>query len=170
MVISQPAVICLQATRGRWLRAFLDLCFGRGPSLAPPAQPIPIAKAMPEEAPLAPAPADTSSPETASEPLTATERRARAAAFRGLLLSRQRRFAAAQTAFADAVRLDPALDLTSIPTFWDLERGAHEIVIRAYEETGRQPDAQALAARLRQTYRPRLVRLRSSDPVSAPRG
>ena len=76
-------------------------------------------------------------PEVASGlgPLTANERRARAAALRALAFSRARRFDAAQTAFQDAATLDPALDLTRVPAFWSLERGAHEAAITAY--TGR---------------------------------
>jgi hypothetical protein len=97
-------------------------------------------------------------------PLTAQERRARSAALRGLLLSRQRRFTAAQSAFTEAVRLDPELCLESVPTFWDLERGAHEAVVRAYSEAGRTYEASMLASRLRTTFRPRLVSPRSSRP------
>ncbi|MDP9366383.1 MAG: hypothetical protein M3Q10_19530, partial [Chloroflexota bacterium] len=63
----------------------------------------------------------------------------------------------ARAAFAEAVRLDPELDLTSVPTFWQLERGGHEAAILAYEAAGREHDAMALAARLREVYRPRLV-------------
>ena len=99
------------------------------------------------------------------EPLSAAERRARATALRGLLLARGRRFARAQAAFAEAARLDPGLDLSTVPTFWELERGGHEAVIRAYRDAGREGDAAALAVTVRQTFRPRIVRP-SRDPVS----
>ncbi|MDQ3695994.1 MAG: hypothetical protein M3464_20605 [Chloroflexota bacterium] len=100
----------------------------------------------------------------AAEPLTAQERRARAAALRGLLLGRQRRYGAAQAAFADAARLDAGLSLESIPTFWNMERGAHEAAIRAYEDVGRRHDASVLASRLRTTFRPRLLSSRPTSP------
>ena len=100
---------------------------------------------------------DEAAPLDAAAPLTAQERRARAAAYRGLLLGRQRRFSAAQAAFAEAATLDPLLALESIPTFWDMERGAHEAAVRAYIAAGREREATYLASRLRTTFRPRLV-------------
>jgi hypothetical protein len=102
--------------------------------------------------------------ETQDAPLTAQERRARSAALRGLLLSRQRRFSAAQSAFTEAARLDPELSLESVPTFWDLERGAHEAVVRAYSDVGRTYEASMLASRLRTTFRPRLLAPRGNRP------
>jgi hypothetical protein len=102
--------------------------------------------------------------ETQDEPLTAQERRARSAALRGLLLSRQRRFTAAQSAFTEAARLDPKLSIESVPTFWELERGAHEAVVRAYSDVGRTYEASMLASRLRTTFRPRLLTPRGSRP------
>src|SRR3954447_17986794 len=57
-----------------------------------------------DEEPLAPHTAD------ASAPLAANERRARAAALRAMALGRDRRFDAARTAFAEAAGLDPLLD------------------------------------------------------------
>jgi hypothetical protein len=93
-----------------------------------------------------------------SAPLTASERRARAAALRGLALSRQRRFDAAQAAFGEAARLDPLLDLTRTPGFWRLERAAHEAAIAAYEDAGRDRDAAVLRARVSSTFRPKPVR------------
>ena len=88
---------------------------------------------------------------------TATERRADAAALRALFLARQRRFAAAQAAFAEALRLDPGLDLPAVAGFWELERSGHEAAIRAYEAVGREREALILAAKVRQTFRPRLA-------------
>ena len=90
-------------------------------------------------------------------PLTVRERRARAAALRGLALSRSRRFGGARDAFIEASRLDPLLDLTRIPMFWSLERSAHEAVIEAYLETGRQDEATVLRAQVLVTYRPRAL-------------
>ena len=89
--------------------------------------------------------------------LTATERRARAAAVRGLMLARKRRYGAAQAAFAEAARFDAGLDLSDVPTFWELPRGGQEAAVRAYEEVGRLQDAGALEATLRSTFRPRAV-------------
>lgn len=97
-------------------------------------------------------------------PLTVRERRARAAALRGLALSRSRRFGGARDAFIEASRLDPLLDLTRIPMFWSLERSAHEAVIEAYLETGRQDEATVLRAQVLVTYRPRALTRQNSAP------
>lgn len=113
---------------------------------------------------LAPLPRPAASPAPAPDSTlphqrpTAIERRARAACFRAVLLARQRRFAEAQTAFADALRLDPAVDLTAGEGFWDLERAAHDAAIRAYEAAGRSRSALELRARIGVRFRPRLVR------------
>ncbi len=85
-------------------------------------------------------------------------RRAQAAGLRALLFARQRRYAEAEEAFAQAATLDPALDLTALDGFWDLGRGAHEAAVRAYEAAGRARDAMLLRATLDGRYRPRLVR------------
>lgn len=157
MVISQPAIICFEAAT-EWVRRGLRRS-GLGRASVPPAATAMLAEASGVADGLAGVgetevvAAEPSPP----EPLSATERRARAAAWRALLLARQRRFEAARVAFADAARLDPALDLTSVPTFWHLERGAHEAAVDAYEQTGRSREAVALEARLRQIYRPRLL-------------
>lgn len=194
MVISEPGLMCLEASSSRLVRGLAALWFGqpdpdslpdhayagseRPPvRMTPPAEeaePTPIAPmavaAMPAETQIyqyeEPALSDTPEPadEMQETPLTARERRARSAALRGLLLSRQRRFAAAQSAFAEAARLDPELSLESVPTFWDLERGAHEAVVRAYREVGRTYDASMLASRLRTTFRPRLLTPRGNRP------
>ena len=94
-------------------------------------------------------------------PLTADERRARAAALRALAFSRARRFDAAQTAFRDAATLDPSLDLTRVPTFWSLERSAHEAAIAAYVAVGRTGDAAVLRAKVQSVYRPKPLRPRN---------
>lgn len=157
MVISQPAIICFEAATDWVRRGLRRLGLGRD-SAAPAATAIAAAATLVEDgmAGVGEPEVAAAAPSTA-EPLTATERRARAAAWRALLLARQRRFEAARAAFADAARLDPALDLTSVPTFWHLERGAHEAAVDAYEQTGRSREAVALEARLRQIYRPRLL-------------
>lgn len=158
MVISQPALICLSAAADR-LRRGLAICGLRQqarPSVGA-AETAPSAPAGPVEGSVGYPGGVSEEQAAAPNPLTAGERRARAAAFRALLLARQRRFDAARSAFVEAARLDPALDLTTVPTFWLLERGAHEAAIAAYEETGRGRDALLLTARLEQVYRPRLV-------------
>ena len=96
----------------------------------------------------------------AASPLAANERRARAAALRGMAFGRERRFDAARIAFAEAAGLDPLLDLTRTPAFWKLERGAHEAAIAAYLQAGRERDAAVLRARVQSTFRPKPVRSR----------
>ena len=113
--------------------------------------------AAPTVPPREPAPSGTG-------PLTANERRARAAALRALAFGRARRFDAAQAAFQDAATLDPALDLTRVPTFWSLERGAHEAAIAAYVAADRTGDAAVLRAKVQSVYRPKPLRTR---PVPA---
>ena len=89
--------------------------------------------------------------------LTPNEQRARVAAVRGLVRAREQQFAAATVHFTDAATLDPRLDLTRIPRFWTLPYGGHQAAIEAYERAGRERDAAILIARVRKTFRPRLV-------------
>ena len=89
--------------------------------------------------------------------LSADERRARLAAIRALRRSRQGRYDEARDLFADAARLDPALDLSSVPSFWELPRAAHDAAVAGYEQAGRERDASRLVAVLRRRFRPRLV-------------
>ncbi|MCA9880182.1 MAG: hypothetical protein KC442_20450, partial [Thermomicrobiales bacterium] len=98
--------------------------------------------------------------EPGASPLTANERRARAAALRALAFSRARRFDAAQAAFQAAATLDPALDLTRVPTFWSLERSAHEAAVAAYVAADRPGDAAVLRAKVQSVYRPKPLRAR----------
>lgn len=169
MVISQPAFICLEAMAEHVRRVVAALFGGRdGQSVGlVAAAVVPVMAAEPSRD------LDRDGGEagergaTDGTLLSAPERRARAAALRGLLLARQRRFAGAQAAFAEAVRLDPAFDPTAMPTFWELERAGHEALVGAFLAADRPRDAEALAARLRGTYRPRLVRTRS-DKVREP--
>ena len=102
----------------------------------------------------------------ASTPLAANERRARAAALRAMALGRERRFDAARAAFAEAAGLDPLLDLTRTPAFWKLERAAHEAAIDAYLQAGRERDAAVLRARVQSTFRPKPVRPRPQVMLS----
>ncbi len=101
-----------------------------------------------------------------STPLAANERRARAAALRAMALSRERRFDAARAAFAEAAALDPVLDLTRTPAFWKLERAAHEAAIDAYLQSGRERDAAVLRARVQSTFRPKPLRPRPQVMLS----
>jgi hypothetical protein len=181
MMISQPAMMCLNAT---WQRLT-----GRSTHAAAPAVEQPLRESVPELI-QAGVDAATASPLVAtavgessgveardqgpvrpalpdgSMPLAANERRARAAALRAMALSRERRFAAAGVAFAEAARLDPALDLTRTPAFWTLERAAHEAAIDAYAQAGRERDAAVLRARVQSTFRPKPLRPRPQAILS----
>lgn len=173
MVISQPAVVALEQARERvertvaaiWARARL----GRGAAESG------AATAPDDEPPVFEALAAGDAPRSSTEvviadmsPLSAAERRARAAAVRGLMLARKRCYGTAQTAFAEAATLDPGLDLASVPTFWELHRAGQETVVRAYEDAGRVRDAAVLAATLRHTFRPRaMAPRRGSESVSS---
>lgn len=162
MVISQPAVICLEATADHVRRLVAALFGGRKRRSGRLAAAEAVAVPPPEPVAVRAGASRLTGGETAAA-LSAPERRARAAALRGLLLARQRRFAGAEAAFGEALRLDPAFDPTTIPTFWELERGAHEAVVGAFLAADRPRDAALLSARLRRTYRPSLVRTRSSE-------
>lgn len=165
MMISQPALMWLDAIWNQLLhRQAASVQPAQEPTLEPPptyfvspsveivdAMQAPLALAvavMPEQAPVGGSP----------PPLSADERRARAAALKALALSRARKFEAARLAFADAARLDPELDITRVPTFWSLERGAHEAAVTAYNDAGRTGDAAVLRARVQSTYRPKPLR------------
>jgi hypothetical protein len=184
MMISQPAIMCLNAT---WQRLTGRSARGAAPTAE---QPLPepaladlnqvgadvatesllvsaaagesesLAAEAREQRPARPARPD------APLPLAANERRARAAALRAMTLSRERRFAAAAAAFAEAARLDPVLDLTRTPAFWSLERAAHEAAIDAYAQAGRERDAAVLRARVQSTFRPKPLRPRPQATVS----
>jgi hypothetical protein len=172
MVISFPALVCLEAT-------WRHLLARTGRTTADPSQPGSMFACADESwsGELEPAvpeaettvvlasqrsPVDPADDSVSSGPLTAPERRARAAALRGLALSRARRFEAAQRAFAEAAQLDPLLDLTRTPGFWSLERGAHEAAIAAYGAAARDGDAALLRARVHATYRPKPLRAAGS--------
>ena len=183
-MISQPAIMCLNAT---WQRLT-----GRSTRSAVPAAEQPLQEPAPVELTqggvdvatesllVATAVGEGEGPAVeardqgtarparpdVSMPLAANERRARAAALRAMALSRERRFAAASAAFAEAARLDPALDLTRTPAFWTLERAAHEAAIDAYAQAGRERDAAVLRARVQSTFRPKPLRPRPQAILS----
>ena len=167
MMISQPAWICLETTWQRLTGRRIDDCAGQGAQEAPTVtESVPLAvTAMAAIADVAAGAAMDGAAGEASTPLSGPERRARAAALRGLALGRQRRFDAAQAAFASAAQLDPTLDLTRTPGFWKLERAAHEAAIGAYLVAGRERDAVVLRARVRSTYRPKPVRAHREAPA-----
>jgi hypothetical protein len=100
--------------------------------------------------------------------LTPNERRARVAAVRGFVRAREQHFDAARGFFAEAASLDPRLDLATIPHFWNLPRGGQQAAIDAYELAGRERDAAMLVARVRRTFRPRLMSTTSGDPTTVP--
>jgi hypothetical protein len=182
MMISQPALLCLEATWRRMIsRGSASLEREPDPTPRPTRDALDLASDLIadviEGAPagragvVSASTSESSLPDEvaldASSPLTANERRARAAALRGLALSRGRRFDGARAAFVEAARLDPMLDLTRIPGFWKLERAAHEAVIEAYQETGRERDEAVLRARVRSTYRPKPLRPRTGAALSS---
>jgi hypothetical protein len=183
MMISQPALFCLSATWQRLIGRIVNdvepisdpmtitlsevapvifttvpaFSSNAGSAPAEGARPVPVAPERDE------AVVDDIVP---TGPLSANERRARAAALRALALSRGRRFDAAGAAFAEAARLDPLLDLTRTPAFWKLERAAHEAAIDAYVHAGREGDAAVLRARVQSTFRPKPLRSRQQIVVS----
>lgn len=97
-------------------------------------------------------------PSRPSSDLAKHEQRARVLALRGLSQARDGEYERAQTTFASAARLDPRLDLTLLPSFWDLPRRAHEAAISALHDAGRRRDAAALAATVKTRFRPRALR------------
>ena len=170
MVISQPAMVGLEQARERIKRSVASVWERTRSWLASPPVPAVVAgddassSATDDAGPAfsfddergKPAAIEASAP-AAGVPLTATERRARAAAVRGLLLARKRCYQAAEAAFAEAAALDPSLDLAGVPSFWQLHRAGQETAVRAYEAVGRVRDGAMLAATLRHTYRPRAL-------------
>lgn len=166
MMISQPALVCLESSWRRLIGRHDDNEFAMVPELPPLREPVAsveprIAGALPgNSVPAIIARHETSTELAPSGPLTAAERRARAAALRALAFSRTRRFDAALVAFIEAASLDPLLDLTRIPAFWKLERAAHEAAVEAYLAVGRDRDAAVLRAQVRSTFRPKALRPR----------
>ena len=85
------------------------------------------------------------------------ERSARLEAERALILARGGKLAEAVEAFHTAAK-DPAVDLSSLPGFWDMPRSSMMTAVRAYEQADRLRDAAALEARIRHLMRPRALR------------
>jgi hypothetical protein len=133
MMISQPALICLNATWQRLMRkSARDMEPAVAQALQPHVQEPDLAGAIHDAAGAATEQSlmaaavggESRAPEArevrqvssdrvdVSTPLAANERRARAAALRAMALGRERRFDAARVAFAEAAGLDPLLDLT----------------------------------------------------------
>jgi hypothetical protein len=181
MIVSEPARYVLHSTAQRWLRRLLarpagepawdegeaDALLPGSLSLFDAGGRIMVpATALPE--PIAePVAAEVGAPiEAPPTPLSAEERRARAAAVRGLMQARDGRFDQARERFAEAAQLDPSLDLASVPTFWSLPRGAQQAAVEALHIAGREEDAALLAAEISYTFRPKLVRRRPA-PIGA---
>jgi hypothetical protein len=174
MMISQPAWWCLEAAwqrlRGRHESLQLDVATdtSAASTVANEAEHEGFTRYATSGLPSLPQSAEPATRlDDPAGPLTAAERRARAAALRALALGRGRRFDSARAAFTDAARLDPSLDLTRTPAFWKLERAAHEAAIDAYVAVGRDRDAAVLRARVRSTFRPKALRARQ-EPVLNP--
>ncbi len=89
--------------------------------------------------------------------LPAAETRARVAALRAISRGKQFSFDAARDAFVEALQLDPALKLASIPDFWNLPKEAHPAAIDAYECEGHEHEAAVLMAMRRRIFKPRLL-------------
>jgi hypothetical protein len=89
--------------------------------------------------------------------LSPREQKARVVALRGLSQAREGEFAAARETFGDAIRLDPDLDLSRLPSFWKQPRQTHDCVVDALYDADRTRDAAALIANLRTRFRPRLL-------------
>jgi hypothetical protein len=175
MVISGPAVFVMELTMERWQRRVCRLFRRSGPCAADEAGGE--AAILPSSLDLfdaeghvvrrtgilanseggggAEAPAPVGTP---SNPLTVSERKARAAAVRALMRARDGHFDQARALFAEAATLDPALDLSTVPTFWELARNGQQAAVEGYELAGRADDAVVLASELAYTFRPKLVR------------
>ncbi|HRA48906.1 MAG TPA: hypothetical protein PK819_12625 [Thermomicrobiales bacterium] len=86
---------------------------------------------------------------------------------KGFLRARDGQYDRARDQFAQAIALDPHLELTAIPNFWDLPRAAHDAAVAALEDVGRERDAARLAAIISRRYRPRLLTTPGRrDPVN----
>lgn len=186
MIISEPAVSVMKMAGERWRRRVARL-FGRTVSLAGEPDVADGGAMLPGSVDLfdaagratglrfvaaaRAAPAGNGMPlhadERGADTLSVAERKARAAAVRALMQVRDGRFAPARDLFAEAARLDPRLDLSTVPTFWDLPRGGQQAAVDGYDLAGRDDDALLLAAELDYTFRPKLVR---RQPVGAAPG
>ena len=87
---------------------------------------------------------------------------------RALRRAREGRYDDVRELFAEAAKLDPALDLTVVPTFWSLPRAAHDAAVAAYTQAGRERDAFRLMAVIRRRFRPRLLQPPHTMPQLRP--
>jgi hypothetical protein len=190
MLISNAAYIVIESTGPRWLRNLLgvrgsefggnDLSRDRA-AIAPGSvalfraggwpnieqfDPLLMIELLEEEMGVTEA-TTVGRTDLAGDPLTVEERKARAAAVRGLVNARDGRFDKARTLFAEALSLDPSIDLTQIPTFWKLPRGGQDAAVSAYQDTGMVKEAKILSSNLNYHFRPKLVR-RRPRPVILP--
>jgi hypothetical protein len=92
-----------------------------------------------------------------STQLSPNEERARIYAVKGYLRARDGQYDGARDQFVHAIKLDPCLDLTSIPHFWALPRGAHNAAVAALEVVDRHREAARLAAIIERRFRPRAI-------------
>jgi hypothetical protein len=190
MLISSAASIVLETTGPRWLRRMLGVChaeingddLGRDSAIRLPGSaalfgaggwpnieqfdPLLMIELLEEEMGVTEA-ITVGRTDLAGEPLTVGERKARAAAVRGLVNARDGRFDKARALFTEALTHDPSLDLTQIPTFWKLPRGGQDAAVEAYHESGMIKEAKVLSSNLNYHFRPKLVR-RRPRPVIVP--
>lgn len=96
------------------------------------------------------------------------EQKARVVALRGLSEARAGQLTAAEATFAQAIELDPDIDLRRLPSFWTFSREVHESALRALQTTGRRNQAAALLADLRTLFRPRLLPSRAEEESPDP--
>jgi hypothetical protein len=184
MVISQPAIYCLEASKSRLADGFVVRWWrrlGRGRASAAVSRPE-FPTFSPADATRTDAVAPVPPVPTVAEPGRGGWRgvpRTPGRELDGDRAARPRRRLARlvpspSTPFpGGGARLRgggpprPALDLATIPTFWDLERAAHEGIVRVYETEGHGRRAAVLAARLRERFRPRLVPRRANQAEQA---
>jgi hypothetical protein len=184
MVVSDPAMMFYEERReGFFRRLMMSFGFGRRqeapiipdltndfeldrPIEAEPAvvEAAPLLAVAAEAAPIVEKVTDTTARVIT---LTPTERRARAIALRGLAQARGQRYEAAFASFLEATSMDVTIDFAKLPDFWKLPREAHQAAIEAYERVGRRRDAAQLTALVRETFRPKVVKARSTlmEPI-----
>ncbi|MGH2560827.1 MAG: hypothetical protein ACRDJH_17320 [Thermomicrobiales bacterium] len=183
MVITGPAVFVMELTMERWRRRLARLVGRSTQSAADEADwetavlpsSLALFDAAGHVARTAPVAArDLGAGEDAAampgppiDPLSVNERKARAAAVRALMQARDGRFDQARDLFAEAATLDPALDLSTVPSFWNLPRHGQQAAVEGYEVAGREDDAVVLASELAYTFRPKLVRRQPVDAAPA---
>jgi hypothetical protein len=173
MIVTEAAVVLMELSMERWQRRIARL-FGRGKqeiasgvdwdtAVLPGSLTLFDASGQVARADTADDIKETVSasvvtPEVGADTLSVNERKARAAAVRALMQARDGRFDQACELFAEAARLDPSLNLTNVPTFWELPRAGQQAAVDGYDLAGREEDAMLLAAELAYTFRPKLVR------------